>query len=165
MKINIVLLLLLLSFGINAQVKIGYINTQELIQFLPEVKVANDSVESLKTRLSKKVETLVTELRTKAINLEQRKSQIAPIQYEKEVQLLQAEEKKIGEMEALSQEELQVKAEGYLAPIRNKINAIIKEVATEEGYSYVVDTSQGWVLYADETVNLKDKVLAKVNKK
>ena len=163
LKINSILaivgLFLVTTIPALAQnLKVGYINTQELIVLLPEVKIANDSIQKEKQRMEAKIETMVRELRAKASSLEKRKNEIAPIQYDKEVQLLQAEEKKIGEFEQLGQQELTVKTEGLLNPIQNKVNLAIKEVAATEGYNYIIDTAQGMVLYADPAANVLEKV-------
>lgn len=145
--------------------KVAYINTQDLIYAMPEVKAANDSIQAAKTKVEGRIKSMVDELRLKAANLEKRKNEIAPIQYDKEVQLLQAEQKKITEFEQLGQQELALKSEGLFNPIQNRVNLIIKEVAAEEGYAYVIDGSQGTILYADPATNIIEKVKAKLQQK
>jgi outer membrane protein len=155
---------ILTHLGLNAQVKVGYINTNELLLLLPEVKVANDSLKNAKERQDAKIQNMVSDLTKKAISLEQRKNEIAPVQYQKEVELLKAEEQKIYELESLGKQELTLMSENLLNPIQTKVNEVIKEVATENGYSYVFDAAQGMVLYTDPSVNLLDKVKAKLTK-
>ena len=145
--------------------KVAYINTQDLIYAMPEVKAANDSIQAAKAKVEGRIKSMVDELRLKAANLEKRKNEIAPIQYDKEVQLLQAEQKKITEFEQLGQQELALKSEGLFNPIQNRVNLIIKEVAAEEGYAYVIDGSQGTILYADPATNIIEKVKAKLQQK
>lgn len=164
--IAFILVALATTVEIKAQtVKVAYINTQDLIYALPEVKVANDSLQAAKAKIEGKIKSMVDELRLKAVNLEKRKNEIAPVQYDKEVQLLQAEEKKIAEFEQLGQQELTLKSEGLFDPIQSRVNLIIKEVAAEEGYAYVIDGSQGTILYADPATNIIEKVKAKLQKK
>ncbi len=169
MKITPILLLLATACALvtaKAQApKVAYINTQELIYAMPEVKAANDSIQAAKAKVEGRIKSMVDELRLKAANLEKRKNEIAPIQYDKEVQLLQAEEKKITEFEQLGQQELALKSEGLFNPIQSRVNLIIKEVAAEEGYTYVIDGSQGTILYADPAVNIIEKVKAKLKNK
>lgn len=73
--------------------------------------------------------------------------------------------KKIAEFEQLGQQELTIKSEGLFDPIQSRVNLIIKEVAAEEGYAYVIDGSQGTILYADPSTNIIEKVKAKLQKK
>lgn len=145
--------------------KVAYINTDELLTALPEVKAANDSLIANKQKLEAKIQGMVNELRNKATTLEKRKQEIAPIQYQKEVELLQAEEKKIMEFEQLGQQELKLKSESFSVPLEERVNKAIKEVAAKEGYAYVINSSQGMVLYADASANILEKVKAQLGVK
>lgn len=169
MKIKPILFVLAMLGSMTAlkaqTLKVAYINTQDLIYAMPEVKAANDSIQAAKAKVEGRIKSMVDELRLKAANLEKRKNEIAPIQYDKEVQLLQAEQKKITEFEQLGQQELALKSEGLFNPIQNRVNLIIKEVAAEEGYAYVIDGSQGTILYADPATNIIEKVKAKLQQK
>lgn len=147
-----------------AQVKVGYINTNELLLLLPEVKIANDSLKNSKAKQDAKIQGMVTDLTKKAIGLEQRKNEIAPVQYQKEVDLLKAEEQKIYELEDLGKRELTLMSENLLNPIQNRVNEVIRLVATENGINYVFDAAQGLVLYTDPSANLLDKVKSKLMK-
>ncbi len=161
LKNLLILGLLIIGSGyqMNAQaIKVAFINTDELLLSLPEVKAANDSLLVNKQRLETKIQKMVQELRGKAGSLEKRKQEIAPIQYQKEVELLQAEEKKIQEFEQLGQQELKLKSEGFSGPLELKVNQAIKEVADKEGYTYVINASQGAILYADPSANIIEKV-------
>ncbi len=164
LKNLLVLSVIAISFyHVNAQsIKVAFINTDELLLALPEVKSANDSLMVDKKKLETKIQNMVTELRTKASGLEKRKQEIAPIQYQKEVELLQAEEKKIMEFEQLGQQELKLKSDSFSVPLENRVNQAIKAVADQEGYAYVINSSQGIVLYADASVNILEKVKAKL---
>lgn len=153
-------------FSLKAQnLKIAYINTQELIYSLPEVKAASDSLQNAKVKVEGRIKSMIDELKLKALNLEKRKNEISPVQYDKEVELLKAEEKKIQEFEQLGQQELSLTSSSLFDPIQNRVNLIIKEVASEEGIAYVIDGSQGTILYADPTTNILEKVKAKLQKK
>jgi outer membrane protein len=145
--------------------KVAYISTDELLMSLPEVKTANDSLMAEKQRLEKKIQSMANDLRNKAMVLEKKKNDTAPIQYQKEVELLQAEEKKIMEFEQLGQEELKLKSQSFSGPLEERVNAAIKEVSAQEGYNYVINSSQGLVLYADPSTNILEKVKAKLIKK
>ena len=46
----------------------------------------------------------------------------------------------------------------------DKINAVIQLVAIRDGYSLILDTSGGDVLYAKEEMDLTSEILAQLNK-
>ncbi len=57
------------------------------------------------------------------------------------------------------------KSEELLKPIQEKVDAAIRAVATENGYSYIIDNSQGTILYADPSSNVMDLVKVKLGLK
>lgn len=155
--------LLVASLQLQAQ-KFGYINSQELIQNMAEVKEANANIETYKTQLQKKGEEMVKKLQTKYQSLEQKRAQgeLSPKQLEVEAQTLQSEEVKIAQFEQESQQQIIDKSETLLKPIRDKIQNAINEVAAENGFQYIFDASLGIILYADDTTDVSTQVKAKL---
>ncbi len=49
-------------------------------------------------------------------------------------------------------------------PLIDKINTVIKLIALKGNYAFILDSTAGTVLYADEKYDLTDKVLAELNK-
>lgn len=151
----------MLAISINAQ-KYGYLNTEELIVSLPEVKAANVTIESMKDSLTNEAKAMVADLQKKYQDLESRVNDIAPNQLNKERQKLQEEEQKLQAFDQNSQQMIYQKSESLLGPIQDKINKAILDVATEGGYTYIFDTSAGNVLYVDESLNVSELVRAKL---
>lgn len=155
--------LALVSFSLTASAqKFGYINSQELISQLPEVKEANANIETLKTQLQKKGQDMITALQTKYTQLEADRDNYSPKQLEAEAMKLREEEQKIAEFEQTSAQRIMTKSEELLKPIQTRINDAIKAVATEQGYTYIFDTSLGVVLYADPGTDVTALVKAKL---
>jgi len=151
------------SFSMTASAqKFGYINSQELISQLPEEKEANANIETLKTQLQKKGQEMITALQTKYSRLEADRDNYSPKQLEAEAGKLKAEEQKIAEFDQSSQQRIMTKSEELLKPIQDKINVAIKQVAEENGYTYIFDASLGVVLYADPGTDVTTLVKAKL---
>ncbi len=142
--------------------KFGFINSQEIIQNLPEVKEANSNIEAFQTQLQKKGQEMIQVLQAKYQEIEKNRDQYSPVQLEAEAQKLKSEETKILEFEQSSQQKILEKSETLLAPIRTKIEQAIQDVADENGYDYVFDYSLGFVLYADPSTDLGPLVKAKL---
>jgi len=151
------------GFFANAQ-KFGIVNSQEIIQMLPEVKEASANIETFGTQLQKKYQGMITALQTKYQDLERKQAQgeISPKQLEEEAKKLKEEEAQLGQYEQTSQAQIVEKQNTLMKPIMDKITQAIKDVATEDGYTYIFDGSVGFVLYADETTDVSDKVKAKL---
>lgn len=160
-RILFVALLGVSALAVQAQ-KFGYINSQELMMSLPEVKEANANIEQLNKDLVTKRQNMIQELQTKYADLESRASTIAPVQLQEEANALKAEEQKIVEFEQKSSESIYKKSEQLIAPIQEKVNNALKAVASENGYAYIFDAANGFVLYADEGTDVTELVKAKL---
>ena len=161
---------LLLTFALRAVAvsaqaqKFGFIDTQALISQLPEVQEANANIETLKKQLQKKGQDMIATLQAKYADLQKKQAngEISPKQLEVEGAQLKEEEAKLAQFEQTSQEKIFKKSEELLSPIQNKINNAIKEVAAEQGYTYIFDSSLGMVLYADPGTDVSTAVKAKL---
>lgn len=156
-------LFVFLSGQIIAQ-KVGYINSQELVSLMPEVKEANSQLEVMKTQFSKRGQDMLQTLQKKYQDFQQKQSQgeLSPIDAEKQAQALKEEEQALVNFEQESQQKLMAKSEELLTPMQDKVNNAIKMVAQENGYSYILDLSQGSILYADPTADVSALVKAKL---
>jgi outer membrane protein len=154
---------LLMAVSANAQ-KVGYLNTQELISLMPEVKEANSQLEVMKTQFSKRGQDMLQALQTKYQEFQRKQSngELAPIEAEKQAQSLKEEEQALMNFEQESQQKLMAKSEELLQPMQDKVNNAIKMVAQENGYAYVLDISQGSILYADPASDVSALVKAKL---
>lgn len=151
------------SMNLSAQ-KFGYVDSQAIIQTMPNVKEANSSIEIFGNQLQKKGRAMVETLQKKYQELQQLQESggIAPIDLEKKAQALKLEEQKIAEFEQSSQQKIYEKSESILKPIREQLQKAIQDVAVDGAYTYIFDYSQGFVLYADKSTDVSDKVRAKL---
>ena len=144
--------------------KFGYVDTQDIIQQIPEVKEANSNIETFSAQLQKKGQDMLQALQRKYQDLERREAQgeISPKVLEEEVAKLKQEENQILIFEQESQQKIVKKSEDLLTPIRDKIQQAINDVAAENSFDYIFDFSTGFVLYADDATNVSDLVKAKL---
>ena len=148
---------------VSAQ-KFGFVNSQALIQDIPEVKEANSNIETYRNQLQKKGQEMLKSLQTKYQELERQQGQgeISPKQLEEEAAKLKQEEQAILAFEQDSQQKILKKSEALLSPLRDKIQKAIDEVAAENNYDYIFDYSSGFVLYADKSTDVSELVKAKL---
>ena len=151
------------SLSVSAQ-KVAYINSQEILASLPEVKQANSDIEVMKGMFQKKGEEMVKDLQMKYQDLQQKQAggTLAPVEIEKQAAALKAEEAKVGVFEQSSQQKIMEKSEELLKPIQDKVNKAIKDVASENGFLYIFDSGMGVVLYADPAADATKLVKTKL---
>jgi outer membrane protein len=83
-----------------------------------------------------------------------------PVKIDKQKEIADLEER-IRNFQTTAQESLQKKQSELLEPMMTKAKKSVEEVAKENGYKYVIDSSQGMLLYADAS----DDIMALVKKK
>lgn len=152
-----------ITITVQAQ-KFGYINSQELVSQLPEVKEAEAKIETLKKQLQKKGEEMLGTLQTKynALQKKQTDGLLSPKEIETEAAALKQEEAQLGAFDKTSQQKIYQKSEELLTPIQARITNAIQEVAKENGYTYIFDKSLGLILYADPGTDVSAMVKAKL---
>jgi outer membrane protein len=147
-----------------AQMKIGFINSDQLKEQLPEIKAAQQQLELLQQQRTQegearqaKIAQMEDNYRKQEMLLSEARKAELRAEYEAEVQSLQ-------EFGQATQEELMKKNFDLHNPIFERINTAIKAVAEAEGYDYVLDAGSagGAVVYANEQYDLTDKLLARL---
>lgn len=162
----LVLMMAATAFSADAQ-KFGYLNSAEILSGMAEVKQANSSMEALQKQLQKKGQQMVQAYQTKLQDLQKKEQagELSPKQIEDEAAKLKGEEEKIGKFQQDMDSQIREKQNTLLQPIFDRVNEAIKNVAKENGYSYVFDrnSAQGsTILYADETQDVTTLVKAKL---
>lgn len=142
--------------------KFAHINTNELVELMPEKAAAEQELtnmhiefEALLAELLQKYNTLYTELVQNGENW----SEVIKKIKEEELQKLQetiTNAKKTAE-EAMAQLEFEL-----VQPILAKAKQAITEVADEEGYEYVIDSSAGSLLVSPNDKDILDLVANKL---
>jgi outer membrane protein len=123
----------------QAQSKIGYISSQELLSIMPETRKADSSLQQLKTALEQNAQEKYTKLSAdyEVFNRDSTKYSEA-VKTVKRQELQKAYQELAGEEQRI-QEQLQQKQGELLQPIQRKANEAIQAVAKENGYAYILE--------------------------
>ncbi len=162
-KLTAIIAFILIT-GIAFGQKFAYINTQEILSNLPEVQQANSNIETFRNQLislgQQKLEAL--QKKYKDLEAKQSRGELSPVQLDQEAKKLKVEEEQLTKFDQESQQKIMKKSEELLKPIRDKVQKAIDDVAKENGYEFIFDASMGFILYADDSTNISDKVKAKL---
>lgn len=134
---------------VGAQSKIAHINTQELIQAMPEMKDAKAQLETLSKTYQTDLQNMGTEFQNKVKQYDSEAATKTQEENTKRAQEVQTMEQNIRQYQAKAQQDLQKKEFDLLKPITEKAKDKILEVARAQGYEYVLDSSQGATIMAD----------------
>jgi outer membrane protein len=148
----------------NAQstLKFGHINSNELFAIMPESKVADSLLDKFIVSLQAQSKSMNAELNQKYSDYKSKEASMAePIKQAKEKELSDLQER-IQSFEESAQASLQKKREELQAPLIKKAQDAINAVAKEKAYSYIFDSAQGNLLFAQESDDILALVKAKL---
>src|ERR1700744_3019610 len=133
----------------SAQQKIGHINSLDILQAMPEFKQMNSDIDKQKQSYQKALEGMYGDYEKKQKDLQalsNDKSTPDPI-IESKIQELQDLQKRIQDFESKANDDLQKLQQDKLKPINDKYLKTVKDVAVDNGYTYVFDVVSGGVSY------------------
>lgn len=143
------------------QGKIAYVNSQDLLEAMPEAKDAQTQLAAMAGQLDSIYKKYINEYQM----LIQKIQNPALTEVEKDAigQDLAYLEQRIQQYEQDSQAKLDAKKAELFQPIIDKATAVVKEVAKEAGYAYVIDNSLGVLIMAPDGDNILPLVKKKMN--
>jgi outer membrane protein len=150
-----------------AELKVGYINSEEIFNRYTGTKDAQDRFnkevakwEQEATDRQKAMKDMKDQLDKQSLLLSsERKKELETTLQQKLTEYQEFLQTKFGQKgEALS------KNEELTKPIVDKINVVIEKIAKEENYDFIFDARGGGVVFAKKTFDLTDRVLAILNK-
>lgn len=162
-KLTIVLFVVVISTSVFGQktVKIGHINSNELLSAMPERTKIQKDLETYAADLRTTLETMRKEYETKIKDFQGKQDVMTEVIKNSKIKEITDLEKRITEFQQTAEADLQKKEEELLQPVIDKAKEAINTVAKEGAYTYVLDSSVGVVLYSIEG----DDILPLVKKK
>jgi outer membrane protein len=150
------------SFTATAQ-KVAHIDLDSLISLMPESKTAQESVQAYAKSLEQEVTAMQAELQTKYEAYQKDSPNMAPIVKESKEKELNDLNQRITDFQQQAQADYQKKSAELSKPVYEKAKKAIDQVAKENGYKYVLDTSTGLVLYSEPSDDIINLVIKKLN--
>ena len=142
MKKLIALLLMLLPFAgaVNAQeVKIAFVNTQEVFMALQEVADMQKKLEDLNAKYKKELETMQGEYQKKYSDFIAQQDSLTENIKVRRMQEVQDMQQRMDNFVQVAQQDVAKQQQDLLTPIQQKIQDAIKAVGAEKGYTYIID--------------------------
>ncbi len=152
------------AFQAKAQIKLGHINSNELFMAMPERDSAMLVLEEQKQAILKQSEELSVEYNRKLELYIKQRDSLSPLVVKTKEDELTDFQNRIRTFETAADQEMQNKQQTLFQPIFDKAQDAIKIVAQENGFKYILDVSQGYVLYFpdEESYDILSLVKAKL---
>ena len=148
--------------SVSAQ-KFGHVDTQAIMQSLPEVTKANGELQATAQQYENELKTMQDEIQRKAEEYDKQKATMNATQQQAAEQDLQTLYNKLQEAYQQNQQNIQKKQEELMAPITNKIKTAIQNVGKAGQYTYIIESTLPLYIGASST-DVTNAVKAEINK-
>lgn len=150
-KIFIIAAMALMTLSASAQ-KIGRVNFSELVQLMPEADEARATLQTISKEADETLQSMYEEYQSKMNQYQQKQATWTPaIKESKEKELMEIQNR-LQESQQTFQQEIQQKQNELMAPIYEKAQNTIKELAKGQALTAVFDASSA--LYFDEATTV-----------
>ena len=159
-------LFLAAAAGAAAEVRIGFVNSEVILQEYKAVQGAmetfNRDVQSWQDELQQKkgrLDELQKELEHQSLMLSDQRRQEKELEYQRQLTEFEQFKESIWSSDGL----IEQRNEELLRPIIARVQAVLEELATEEGYDLILDAADSNILYGDPEFDLTQKVIGRLN--
>ncbi|MBS1587907.1 MAG: OmpH family outer membrane protein [Bacteroidetes bacterium] len=154
--------LMISSLAFAQSPKLGYINSRELLEMMPEIKKADSNLQIYAKSFQDQLQSMSKEFEKKGQDYQAQEKTMTDAVKEVKMKELQDLQNRIESTNQSAQDKVAKKKEELYSPILDKADKAIKEVAKEKGYDYIFDASAGMLLYAKDGDNILALVKAKL---
>ena len=165
LKKILLLTFLCLPLGMIAQeVKIAYVNSMEIYNVMPEASAAETEMANLNQSLRAELQRLEDEYNNKYTEFMQQQDSLVQSIKIRRMQEIEDMKNKVETYYQQAEQEVAKKRSELNASIIQKMQAAIKEVGDEQGYSYMME--MGGLLYVSpKAIDATSQVKAKLGLK
>ena len=165
--IDIIIGSLILSTFVFAEVKIGYIDSNEIMTKFEEVRQVQVSLEKEQRKLQAEMENLIQQLDSLNQEYERQRLLMSDSRRQEKEQELVRSEKQIQkfQMDKFGPEgEIYRKQNQLLKPVLAKVDEAIQAIGERQGFDYILDAVAGGIVYALPQNNLTEDVIEELRK-
>ena len=160
-KVFVLVALTLAAMSVSAQVKLGHIETQKLIQAMPEWTAAQKTFEEEQKKVNTELNGLREQFQTKLAEYSEKMKTYSEAMRATTEEELQGLQQRIQRFQETAMAQLEKTQNDLMQPVMEKALNAIKEVGKENGFTYIFDMNAGIL---DAAENSQD-VLPLVKKK
>ncbi|MFH1298039.1 MAG: OmpH family outer membrane protein [Bacteroidota bacterium] len=146
----------------QAPLKIGYVDFNTLLQAMPGIDSVRTALQTYQGTLTDQMDQMRMEFENKYLDYQSKAAGMSDIIKQNKEQELQQLQDRIDAFQTKAQQDLQTKQQKLLQPLIDKARKAIEVVATEKGYTYVLNAIEDVVLFSTPAHNLLPAVKQKL---
>jgi outer membrane protein len=164
LKLTAVFVLLCVT-GVQAQIKLGHINSTQLLSLMPETKKADSTLQKFGSSLENQLKAMSAEYDSKVNDFKKSGESMAEPVREAKLKEIGDLEGRIQDFQQSAQSSIQKKKEELYSPVIKQAEDAIHAVAKEKNYTYIFDSSVGVLLWAQDSEDIMVAVKEKLKLK
>ncbi len=154
--------ILCMALALHAQ-KFGHINSEELLQAMPDYDSAQAQVQDLREQYDLEIENIQVEINKKIEDYNRNEGTMSNLIREAKASEIQEMQMRLQNFAQTAQQDLQQQSMMLIQPVMDKARGAIEDVAREKGLLYVFDLAQGNPVYTGpESVDLLEDAKTKL---
>jgi len=146
----------------QSNLKIGYIDSQALIEMMPEKDTVESQLIAYQRSLEEQIGAMYLEYQNKVADYTNNMDGMSDIIKQTKEREIADLETRITEFQQSAEQDFAQKQQELYDPLVTKAKDAINEVASSNGYSYILDISMGVVLYYEGGEDVLPLVRAKL---
>ena len=148
----------------QTKVKIGHIDSNKLLSIMPEKAQVQTALDSHAKEIENTLAGMQDELQKKYQDYMAKGDSLTPLIKQTKEAELQDLQQRIQTFQTNAQQDYQTKERDMFQPVIEKARKAIEEVAKENGYTYIIDSGSGALIYfSDDSDDIFELVKAKLN--
>lgn len=155
-------ILLLPEFVAAQKFKYGYINADKVLSEMPEIDLANKELEGYVKEINDYINKKNEEYNKKLTDFQQNEKSMSDIIKADKQEELNKLASSIKQFQTEAQNTINKKKEDLYRSAISKLKDAIKAVARENGYRFIIDNTNGQLLYCEEEDNVENLVRKKL---
>jgi len=157
-KIILMCVLAVASFNLKAQSKIGYLNSLRIIALMPETAKVEEEIKSAAKMYDTEFKTMQKELENKAVEFQSNQKKWSKAILESKGKELQNLQERMQKFRQTVSQEIDQKRQTLMQPVLEKAQKSIDKIAKKKGFDYIIDSSKGSLLFANEKHDIYEAV-------
>ncbi len=142
--------------------EVAHFDRQAVLSSMPEREKAKKELQQFQQKLQKNIQEMSQEYQRKLTKLQEGKEDMTETEKKMMEDELKTLRQRISKARQRSQKDVQSQRQELLQPILDKLNAAVKEVAKEEGYTYIIAKATcAYCGGTDVTAKIKQKLREK----
>lgn len=142
MKRSVLLLLLFVALGVNAQSRFGYVSYMEIVKALPEYSLVEAHIDELQAKYEAEIQRSDREFNQKYADFIEEQSQFPDnIRMKRHKELQELMEKSIAFKDEVHRSMREARSE-MMQPLYEKVNEAVMKVCVDEDLDYVLNTDK-----------------------